>query len=143
MRYLNLPALTGLLFLMVTFTACDVQVSTANIGDAWMSADSNGEIKTTIFSEDSIFYAQVDLKNAPPETKVKAVWLTVEVEGEEPDSQIAEYEITTASNLINFKLSLDSLWPVGTYRVDIYLNDKFDRSLKFEVQATPNIEEVE
>ena len=33
-----------------------------------------------------------------------------------------------------FDLSNDNLWPIGSYKADIYLNGTLDRSLTFEVQ---------
>jgi hypothetical protein len=34
----------------------------------------------------------------------------------------------------DFTLSNDQPWPVGKYKADIYLDDKLDRTLEFEVQ---------
>jgi len=48
---------------------------------------------------------------------------------------IDEAEITAEEgNIFTFDLTNNGLWPVGKYKVDLYLNDKLDRTLEFEVQ---------
>jgi hypothetical protein len=39
-----------------------------------MATDEDGSNRTTVFSQEAVFYAMVDLKNAPDDTKLKAVW---------------------------------------------------------------------
>ncbi|MDF1500970.1 MAG: hypothetical protein P1P76_10915 [Anaerolineales bacterium] len=120
--------------LLLAALACGGSISTANIGDAWMSFDLNGEQKTDVFSQDDIFYAQVDLRNAPDDTSLKAVWTAVNVADTEPDFLINETEFTTGSGPIHFDLSNTSLWPTGSYKVDIFLNDELSQTLEFAVQ---------
>ena len=35
---------------------------------------------------------------------------------------------------LHFELSNDMLWPVGKYKVDLYLNAELGQTLEFEVQ---------
>ena len=115
--------------------ACGGSISTANISSAKMAADSEGTQETTVFAPDQTFYCIVELANAPDDTKLKAVWTAVEVEGEEQNVLIDEAEITAEEgNVFTFDLTNNGLWPVGKYKVDLYLNDKLDRTLEFEVQ---------
>lgn len=121
--------------LMIAALACEGSFSTANINDAWMSTDIDGNNRTSIYSDDAIFFAQVDLQNAPDDTSVKAVWIAVDVEDTEPNFVMNEFEYVGSDGLIYFQLeNQDFLWPVGEYRVDLYLNDELDRSLTFYVQ---------
>ena len=120
--------------LLVISLACSFSASTANIDGAWMARDEAGEQKTDIFAQDEIFYCKVDLANAPDETTVKAAWTAVNVEGEDPDLFLDETELTTGSNILTFELSNNSLWPIGSYKVDLYLNDELDQILEFEVK---------
>lgn len=126
--------LMAVLVLMLATLACSGSASTANIGDAWMSTDEAGGSRTTVFSQEAVFYAQVDLKNAPDDTKLKAVWTAVSAEGVDPNFMIDEVEFTSGDGLVHFTLENDSLWPVGQYKVDIYLNDSLDKTLTFDVQ---------
>lgn len=121
--------------LMVSVLACGASFSTANIGSAWMATDEEGVNRTTVFSQDAVFYAMVNLKNAPDDTKLKAVWTVVNAEETEPNLQLNETEITGGDALVYFQLeNTDYLWPKGQYKVDIYLNDTLDQTLTFEVQ---------
>ena len=114
--------------------ACGGSVSTANVADAWMSTDEAGTSRTTVFAQDADFYAQADLKNAPDDTSVKAVWTAVDVQDTEPGLVLNETEFTTGSGLVHFTLSNDSLWPTGTYRAEIYLGEVLVKTLDFTVQ---------
>ena len=113
--------------------ACGGSVSTASISSAQMATDDAGTQPTTVFTQDQVFYCVVQLANAPDDTKLKAVWTAVEVEGEQPNTIIDQSEITT-SKPAYFHLTNQGLWPKGKYKVDLYLNDKLDRSLEFQVQ---------
>ena len=43
----------------------------------------------------------------------------------------------TSNQEITYNLSNDQLWPIGTYKVEIYLNDKLDQTLEFSVEGSP------
>ena len=121
--------------LMVSALACGGSISTANIGSAWMATDEGGATHTTVYSQEAVFYALVDLKNAPDDTKVKAIWTVVEAEGTDPNFLLSETETTSGDAIVHFQLeNTDYLWPKGKYKVDIYLNDSLDQTLNFEVQ---------
>jgi hypothetical protein len=135
MRSKQAGILLAATLLLVSILACGGSISTANISSAWMATDEEGNNPTTVFTQDAIFYAMVDLKNAPDDTKLKAVWTVVEAEGTEPNLMLNETEITSGDGLIHFQLeNTDYLWPLGQYKVEIYLNDKLDQTLTFEVQ---------
>jgi hypothetical protein len=114
--------------------ACSFSASTANIKEAWMARDYEGDQPTTVFAPDEVFYCVVDLANAPDDTTVKASWTAVQAEGVTPDTFIDETELTSGSADLHFQLSNNNLWPAGTYKVDLYLNGELDRTLTFEVQ---------
>ncbi len=132
----KLVPLLALLALVVATLACGFNVSTANIKEAWMAHDEEGEQPTTTFAQDETFYVIVDVANAPDDTKVKAVFTAVDVEGAEPNTALGEHEITSSSGKFHFNLSNSMLWPVGKYKVDIYLNDELDTTLEFEVEGS-------
>jgi hypothetical protein len=127
------PALAALI-LLATAVACSFSVSTAKIDDAWMATDEEGSQRTTAFAQDATFYAIVNLANAPDDTTLRAAWTAVEVEGADPNTFIDETEITTGSGDVVFQLNNSNLWPVGHYKVDVYLNDELDRTVEFDVQ---------
>lgn len=109
--------------------------STANIPAVYMSLDEAGTHMTTTYAQtDTTFYAQVILKNAPDDTVMKAVWTAISAQDTDPNLLIHETELTSGSAPLTFSLSNDGLWPIGGYKVDIYLNGKLKRTLAFAVQ---------
>jgi len=134
MKINKLSVLAGLAAVVLSALACGGSFSTANIADAWMSTDTDGNNRTTVFTQDAVFYAQVDLQNASDDTKLKAVWIAVNAEDTDPNLVITETEFVTGSGVVNFKLSNDNLWPFGTYKVDIYMNDALAKTVDFEVR---------
>jgi hypothetical protein len=115
--------------------ACGFSASTANIKEAKMARDNEGAQPTTTFAPtDTTFFCNIDLANAPDDTKIKAVWTAVQVEGADPETLIDQSELTAGSGTLHFKLATNSSWPAGKYKVDLYLNDKLDRTVEFQVQ---------
>jgi hypothetical protein len=121
--------------LVLAMLACEFSASTANIANAQMARDSEGNALTSVFSPQENFYCVLELANAPDDTSIKAIWTAVDVAGSEPDTLIDESEITTGSGSVYFELSNSSPWPPGQYKVDIYLNGELDRTLEFQVQT--------
>ena len=74
------------------------------------------------------------LANAPSDTVVKAVWTAVDVEDVDPNTLIDESTLTSGDAELTFNLTNSQLWPVGSYKVELYLNDKLDRTLEYRVQ---------
>jgi hypothetical protein len=133
MRMHKLQILLVIVAMLSAALACGGSVSTASISSAQMAKDNAGTQPTTVFAQDQVFYCVVELANAPDDTKLKAVWTAVDVEGEQPNTLINQSEITT-SKPASFHLSPQGVWPKGKYKVDLYLNDKLDRTLEFQVQ---------
>jgi hypothetical protein len=133
MRF-KLPILLGLLALILTALACGGSFSTANISEAWTASDVDGEVRTGVFSQSDDFYAFVDLNNAPEDTQLKAIWTGVSIEGEEPNTVINETVFASSDGIVYFQLFNDELWPIGSYKVDIYINDSLATTLSFSVQ---------
>ena len=130
-RFLLIGLAIGMLVL--ASLACDASVSTAAISSATLTADTATGAATTTFTPDQTFYCVVVLANAPDTTKVKAVWYTVDDAG--TATKIAEKEIVGSGSPINFNASNNAgPWPVGKYRVEIYLNDAVNKTIDFSVQ---------
>lgn len=129
------PSVIVLSVMILAALACGGSFSTANIARAWLSADESGTPETTRFSQDQpTFYCIVELANAPDDTTVRAVWTAVSAEGTEANFLLDETELTSGDGTLTFDLTNDQLWPVGSYSVDLYLNEKLDRTLTFEVR---------
>lgn len=117
--------------------ACEVNVSTANFADAYMAADAEGTQHTSTYGPYDIFYAVVDLANAPDDTEVKAVWTAIEVDPQDVSgTQINETSILSGDGIVFFNLenNPEFYWPSGTYQVELYLNGALETTLDFSVQ---------
>lgn len=125
-----------LVVVSLTALACGFSVTTANFADAFMARDPDGNERTSVYAAEDVFYAIVDLANAPEDTVVRAVWFVVDAEGEEPNTMIDDVSVTSGDARLTFDLTNQKgfIWPVGQYRVDLYLNDELKSSLSFEVQ---------
>lgn len=135
MKTTRIQIFIAVIVLLFFSLACEASVSTANISDAYMTNNELKSGQTDVFENDQTFYCIVEVSNAPDDTILKAVWTTVDVEGVEPGYMIDEVEITTdGKNEFTFDLKNDSLWPEGTYKVEIYMNGDLEKTLEFSVQ---------
>jgi hypothetical protein len=93
-----------------------------------------GETVTGFSPGDHILHAVVELNRIETGLKVGLVWIAVEAGGEK-NFEIDRTEFTSlAANTIKGKIELPTDWPVGSYRLDIYLNDALARSVDFAVE---------
>jgi len=134
MKQNKLRVLFAVLALVLATLACEFNASTANISEAFMARDNQGASRTTVFAQDEIFYCIVQLANAPDDTTVKVVWYAVNAQDTDPNLLIDQVEITSGDGIIPFNLTNNGLWPLGTYKAEVYLNGTLDRTLNFEVQ---------
>ena len=131
-----LPIVLVILVLMAATLACEFGATTANISDAHMSVDDADSAQTEVYAPaDAAFYCVFALNNAPDDTVVKGVWTLVEADGYDPDQVIDEVEYTGGDDTLTFNLDRgDQEWPVGKYKIDLYINDELVQTLNFEVQ---------
>lgn len=137
---MTLKSIRIILFVLVALflAACggegvDVSFSTANISSATLAKDEAGTQKTTTFAPEDTFYLIIDLANAPEDTTVRADWMAVDVANTDPNTKIDDVELTSGSSTLTFDLANEGVWPVGEYKVDLYLNDELKQTLTFNV----------
>lgn len=131
--------------LIIPVLACEFSASTASISNAVMAEGTEGDnfdpvgVTETYAPDQGDFHAVVSISNAPSDTKLKVVWTAIDVgDAAEPNTKIEETEVMVdGSRNIDFTLTPNQeTWPAGTYKVDIYLNDKLDRTLNFSVEES-------
>ncbi len=136
MRTLRIVVWTVLVGGILTSPGCQCQFSTANLQNVRMAKDKDGNQPTTVFAPTDTFHCVLNLANAPDDTVVKSVWTAVKVAGDTPENhKIDEAEIKQGSGSVDFKLSMPNPWPVGKYKVDLYLNGTLKQTLEFEVKG--------
>ena len=128
------------LLVLALAAACGFSVSTANVKSAVLSRGyENGDAvdpTTTFAPTDQTIHLVVKVGNAPDGTTLKAIWYIVEVQGSQP-GEIDQTSLTLNSgqDTADFTLSNNQAWPAGKYKVELYLNDKLNQPLEFEVQS--------
>lgn len=131
--------LITMLFITLFATACDA--STANIPNAVLAKDYKDgkavEPGTATFGPSDTIHAVVSVANAPDNTKIKAVWTVVDAgDGQIKDQKAAEKEFLSKDigSTVDFTFVPDKPLPTGKYKADIYLDDKLDKTLNFEIK---------
>jgi hypothetical protein len=135
----RLALLIILCTLAVAVSACEFSASTATVTSAEQArgyADGKAtDTSTTFAPSDTPLHYVVTLGSAPDDTKVKAVWTIVDAgDGQYKDQKLDESVLQSGSGVLNFTLAGKQAWPVGKYKVDLFLNDKLDRTSDFLVQ---------
>ena len=108
------------------------------VEDVYLARD-NGEGKAGDMVEgfttgDGRIYCVVMLTGYDP-TPVKMLLVAVKVPGVKPESKVVSAAYTTkqGQDRVYFSGSPDGKWVPGTYRIDIFVADKKERSLSFEI----------
>jgi hypothetical protein len=103
-----------------------------------LSTDSDGVNATTVYSTNDVFYAVADLSDVENGSVIDAKWYLVSAADYEPgeiESSTLTIEDKNAVNYVSFQLSsTDNNWPVGEYKVELYLNGTLAHTMNFSVQ---------
>jgi hypothetical protein len=79
---------------------------------------------TLIFSPASVFHAVVSIEDAPDHTEFTATWYALDT-GDKSDcnAEIDSAQLTSSGTRnLDFTMTPDSKWPVGTFHVEIQVN---------------------
>lgn len=100
----------------------------------YLSKDYEGLQATGSFSPDDAFYLIVQLTEAADTTQVKAVWSAQQVQDYPPGTVIGETELISRDGIYHFELMNEGPWPIGRYKVDLFLNNTLKQTLEFNVK---------
>ncbi len=127
-----------LLVVTIVLAGCNVSFTTANITNGAMSTGvkEGAPVDTVeVFAQDApSLFAFGILNNAPAETTIKFVWSYVT---EPQEIYTAEFTTEEQSGVyVLSELTNDGAWPVGDYKVEIYVDDrtKADAVIEFSVE---------
>jgi hypothetical protein len=124
--------------LLVSLAACTSQNQDLNVSNLRTALDKDGENVTSFFSPSDVIYVVTDLVEVPRGTRLEVKWIAVNAKGTERnhefDSQTLEITEELFTGKTYFQLSNAAAWPVGQYRVDLYLNGIVAGSVEFSVQ---------
>jgi hypothetical protein len=136
------PGLLALALLVSAVVACNFNVGgdgEVHVDELYAAKDGGGKAgdKTTNFSpSERTVYAVAKLDEAKADTKIKLVWYTLEVEGQDKNTMIKDIEVTTndEQNIVYGHLTLPQDWPKGKYKVEAYVNGKLEKTVEYSVQ---------
>jgi tetratricopeptide (TPR) repeat protein len=93
-----------------------------------------GEAVTSFLPGDRTIFCVIELNAVRAGTKVRFVWKTVEIEGSRNEEiKTIDYVTTGVDQVVQGNLTLPRDWPVGTYKVDIYINGVFTKTINYRV----------
>jgi hypothetical protein len=102
-----------------------------------LTRDDTSSGTTTFKTSDSPLYANATLNGIGNGAKVKIVWTLVDAGGEK-NASIGEKELVLDGDKSivssDFKVTASGGLPKGSYKTDIYFNDKLDKTLEWKVQ---------
>ena len=109
-----------------------------HIGEARTALDHDGRNPTSTFrTTDSPIYCVVPVTNAVSGTKLGVAWWVVDAGGGRFRNQrilTGERVLNAGETGISARLIPSAPLPPGTYKVDLMINDQFDRTLPFTVR---------
>ncbi|MDI1243252.1 MAG: hypothetical protein PSX80_15165 [bacterium] len=115
-------------------------ISSAAVEDVYLARDDGegkaGDITLIFATTDIPIHCIVVLAKADP-AAVLMNFVAVKVGGVKPDSRIVSSSFATqqGQNRVFFTGRPHGKWTVGSYRIDVFVNDKLEKSLDFEVKS--------
>jgi len=130
------PVLCAICVLLVVSLACSFGNTTPGASNFYMATDEAGTNKTTVFSPTDDFYVFFDVNNVEPGATFQSRWYALDIEGQDPATpfQTIDYPYKEGIGNIYFQLTNDQGWPVGNYKVEVYMNDAKVGEQSFSVQ---------
>lgn len=107
------------------------------LDDIVVSDEKEGEAQTTFEVDTKKIWVYGELAEVPAGAKVRSDWIAVKVKGAPPDYKIDSAEVTVDGKMNQFTFSLskpNAGWPVGEYRVDLFINGKLANKARFKVE---------
>ncbi len=137
MKSKKLSILLAVIALIISTLACSLGGGEPSLTNPRLSTDSEGVNTTTVYSTSDIFYAVADLSNVETGSVIDAKWYLVsaaDYEAGEIESSSLTIEDKSLYNYVSFELTSTGGWPVGEYKVELYLNGVLAHTMNFSVQ---------
>jgi hypothetical protein len=108
----------------------------SGVSNIYMATDVQGTNQTTVFSPNDDFYVFFDVTGVDVGTNFQSRWYGLDIEGQDPNEpfQTIDYAYEEGKSNIYFQLTNSEGWPVGNYKVEIYMNDVKVGEQLFSVQ---------
>jgi hypothetical protein len=118
------------------------QPETVTVEQIFLAKD-NGEGKAgdeaeSFLTTDIPIYCVIQLNSIKPVT-VKMNFVAVSVEGVKAETRVitVSYKTNGRQNRVSFTGKPDKIWTAGSYRIDIFIDDKLATGKTFEITKSP------
>ena len=128
--------LKSILFLLLAIVfllaAC---APTPKVSNFYMAKDDQGVNKTAVFAPTDAFNLFFNINGVPSGTPFEARWYVLNVAGKDPNTpfQVMVQNYDGSSTALRFHLSNNGNWPIGQYRVDVYMLGNSVGQVQFSV----------
>ncbi|BCM93149.1 hypothetical protein IAD21_05037 [Abditibacteriota bacterium] len=130
---------------VVLACAAQVQAAPAAVKSVVFSTDYNAAasgpgtpigVTTTFKPSAKKIHCAVRLTKLDSRAVVRTVWFVESSPGIPANTKAYEDKVGPLKNLVlaHFTLSNSNTWPLGRYKVDVYLNGKYIRTARFSVK---------
>jgi hypothetical protein len=115
---------------------------TVGVEEVYLAKDTGegkvGDAAEYFLTTDVPIYCVVALDSMKPAT-VKMNFVAVNVPGVKAESKVltVSYKTNGKQNRVNFTGKPDGVWTAGTYRIDIFIDDKLAVGKSFEIKKSP------
>jgi hypothetical protein len=132
MRSKSIFILFTLLAVVFSLSAC---ASNPKVSNFHMAKDDQGVNTTTTFASTDVFYLFFDVRAISKGTPFEARWYVLNVTGKDPNTpfETMDQKYDGSSTTLRFRLTNISNWPVGQYRVDVYMSGNKVGEVQFSV----------
>lgn len=107
------------------------------IQQVYMARSDNGKPGEPVVSfqpSDRTIFCVIEFNLARAGTRVRFVWKTVEIDGSRNEEiKTVDYATKPLEDKVQGNLTLPRDWPTGTYKVDIYINGTFAKTVNYRV----------
>ena len=117
-----------------------VDVPSDAVEEVYLARDDGegkaGEV-TSVFTPTDIPIHCIVVLAKPDPAAVRMNFVAVKVNGVKPDSRVvsASYATVQGQDRVFFTGKPHGKWTAGSYRIDVFVNDKLEKSLSFEVKG--------
>ena len=90
---------------------------------------------STFEAGDRTVHCVVKLKQAKGGTQMKFSWWIVDAEGSKNQKiKDIDYSTKPLENIVHGHLTLPQDWPIGKYKVQVYVNGDLDRTVEYAIE---------
>jgi len=110
---------------------------------ATVAADKEGEPKTTFLTNTAKIFGRWQGSTLTRGDIVRAIWIAEAFGKEERDAKITEGQVTADKPDDRGIFSLarpEGGWPIGHYRLEIYVGDKLAAAVKFKIEEDVTVQ---